>query len=577
MTTTFAWMAYGLVISGLLTLTALLAERAARNAGRPARGWWLAALAGSLLVPLVAWLWPEAPPSAEPVAAFVPRLPALTIEPGVSPGIGAAGLLVPVWATLSVTVLALLALAVLRLRRLRRDWREAEVDGERVLLSADIGPAVVGLRRARIVMPTWVLGIDRELRRLLLLHEREHMRAHDPQLLLAGLILVAVLPWNPFVWVQFLRLRLAIEVDCDARVLRTSRDARGYGALLLEVGRQRSGGAALALAFGEPRSFLEQRIRMLPRALGRRRLARAGVFALAAAAVLLLAVCARDPMSSVNPVERAGVIESDAATAEQDLMAAPTFTPFTHRPELANREAVSQALADHYPPLLREAGIGGEALVWFLIAKDGSVARTLINRSSGYPALDSAALNVAGTMRFTPARNGEVPVPVWVAIPIVFSTGDAGAQGTLRMRREATSADTVGGRGERGEDALDRMHARRATVGEIPGTRAELESGPAFTPFDQRPIVGNRDEVAAALAASYPPLLQDAGIGGTTTIWLLIEATGDVAKLQVETSSGYDALDRAALEVASQMRFTPALLKGEPVPVWVAIPIVFSP
>src|SRR5690606_39266273 len=131
------------------------------------------------------------------------------------------------------------------------EWREAEVDGEPVLLSADIGPAVVGMRRARIVMPAWVLGIDRELRRLLLLHEREHMRARDPQLLLAGLMLVAVLPWNPFVWLQFLRLRLAIEVDCDARVLRTSRDARGYGALLLEVGRQRSGGAALALAFGE--------------------------------------------------------------------------------------------------------------------------------------------------------------------------------------------------------------------------------------------------------------------------------------------------------------------------------------
>lgn len=424
MTTTGAWMAYGLVISGLLTVAALLAERAARNAGRPVRGWWIAALAGSLLLPVFAWLWPNAAPGAASDPAFVIRLQPITIAPAESAAEGGS-LLLYAWLAASLVMLLVLVLSVLRLRRLRRDWREAEVDGEQVLLSDDVGPAVVGLRRARIVMPDWALEIDRELRRMLLLHEREHMRAHDPLLLAGGLVALVIMPWNPFAWVQFYRLRLAIELDCDARVLRASGDARGYGNLLIEVGRQRSGSAALALAFGEPRSFLEERIRELPRVFGRRRLIRAGGLAAAAVFVLLLAVCARDPMSSVNPTERAARMDREVTAADRsdaELMQAATFTPFTTRPELRNREQVSQALERNYPPLLRDAGIGGEALVWFFIDRSGTVARASINRSAGYPALDSAALQVARTMEFTAAENRGEPVPVWVAIPIVFSS-----------------------------------------------------------------------------------------------------------------------------------------------------------
>ncbi|HEU5210806.1 MAG TPA: M56 family metallopeptidase [Longimicrobiales bacterium] len=575
MTTTGAWMAYGLVISGLLTVAALLAERAARNAGRPARGWWLAALGGSLLLPLVAWMWPGAAPGAAADPAFVVRLQPITIAPQASGGPAPGGILLYAWLATSLLMALLITFSLLRLRRLRRHWTEAEVEGEQVLVSGNVGPAVVGLRRARIVMPGWALGIDRELRRMLLLHEREHVRAHDPLLLAAGLAALVVAPWNPFVWMQFLRMRLAIELDCDARVLRVSGDARSYGTLLIEVGRQRSRGAALALAFGEPRSFLEERIRALPGVLGRRRLARAIGLASAALFVLLLAVCARDPMSSVNPVEQAGVLESNRYAADRsddELMKEPTFTPFTARPELRNRNDVARALERNYPPLLREAGIGGEALVWFFIDRSGAVTRTAINRSTGYPALDSAALNVARTMEFTPAMNRDEPTPVWVAIPIVFRAGTGEAEGDVRMRRPA-DAGTPSAPPAR---ASDDLQAYRAPVGAVPKTLAELESAPAFTPFDERPELTNRADVARALEENYPPLLRDAGIGGEALIWFLIAEDGNVLQLRTEKSSGHDALDRAALNVAKQMKFAPARLDDEPVPVWVAIPIVFS-
>jgi len=48
------------------------------------------------------------------------------------------------------------------------------------------------------------------------------------------------------------------------------------------------------------------------------------------------------------------------------------------------------------------------------------VQQTQVNESSGYEALDQAALNVAEVYRFSPALNRENQVAVWVALPITF-------------------------------------------------------------------------------------------------------------------------------------------------------------
>jgi protein TonB len=85
-------------------------------------------------------------------------------------------------------------------------------------------------------------------------------------------------------------------------------------------------------------------------------------------------------------------------------------------------DATARLLERAYPPLLRDAGIGGEVNVWFLIDEGGAVQKTLVNESSGYPALDEAALGVGRSMEFTPARNRDKAVPVWVSIPIKFGT-----------------------------------------------------------------------------------------------------------------------------------------------------------
>jgi protein TonB len=122
-----------------------------------------------------------------------------------------------------------------------------------------------------------------------------------------------------------------------------------------------------------------------------------------------------------NPIENLPPPPSATTAGAEDLAAAPTFTPMTVRPELRNAADVQRALVRTYPPMLRDAGIGGQAVVWFFIDENGKVVKTQLSKPSGYSQLDEAALDVAKIMQFSPAYNRDKKVPVWVEIPVVFT------------------------------------------------------------------------------------------------------------------------------------------------------------
>lgn len=108
----------------------------------------------------------------------------------------------------------------------------------------------------------------------------------------------------------------------------------------------------------------------------------------------------------------------------RELAEGPAFTPFTVKPDIKNRDEVQRAMEREYPILLRDAGVGGTVLVWFFIDEQGRVVRTLVRESSGYQALDEAALKVANIVEFTPAINRDKRVPVWISLPVTFTLKD---------------------------------------------------------------------------------------------------------------------------------------------------------
>lgn len=119
-----------------------------------------------------------------------------------------------------------------------------------------------------------------------------------------------------------------------------------------------------------------------------------------------------------------GEAPPDAKVTTEDISAAPSFTPYTIAPELRNRSEIARLLERHYPPLMRDAGLGGVVMMWVFIDANGGVKKVQVKETSGLLPLDSAAVKVSSAMRFSPAQNRDIKVPVWVALPIQFKVVD---------------------------------------------------------------------------------------------------------------------------------------------------------
>ena len=217
------------------------------------------------------------------------------------------------WLAVSAVFALSLVATQRRLRRRLRGCPSRIVDGERVLVSSDFGPAVAGVVRPQIVLPEWALAMRESDRRIIVAHETEHRQAHDPLLAAVALILVAAFPWNAALWWQLRRLRLAIEIDCDRRVVsRHGHDPHAYGMLLLAT-RERASGVtpALAMAMAAMRSGLGRRVEALVD--GRPRSAVGRLSALAAAVVVAAGIISV-PAPRLSMV-RAAVVDTSAAVS----------------------------------------------------------------------------------------------------------------------------------------------------------------------------------------------------------------------------------------------------------------------
>jgi hypothetical protein len=192
------------------------------------------------------------------IPAFVRSRPTL---PDVPPWLDT--LLLRLWGAGSALLLLIFSASVIRTARRRRGWTLATLDGVDVHVSEDVGPALVGIGRPRVVVPRWVLGMGAEERRLVLAHECEHARAADPALVAGATLAVICAPWNVGLWYMLRRLRLAVEVDCDRRVVRQHADVRRYCSVLLEVGEQVLSNPVLSTALARANSDLRSRVEEL--------------------------------------------------------------------------------------------------------------------------------------------------------------------------------------------------------------------------------------------------------------------------------------------------------------------------
>jgi hypothetical protein len=208
----------------------------------------------------------------------------------------------------------------LRFKRGRRRWPVATLCGVNVRVAPDSGPAVIGVVRPDIVVPRWLLARTDEEQRLVIAHETEHVRALDPMLLAFGCTVAAILPWNPAAWWMLSRLRLAVELDCDARVLSAGVAPRKYGDLLIDLAEQRSGFRVSIAALADDSSHLEQRLIAMKPDFPKYARTRAVVVSALAVASLLVACETAVPTST-------DIAQMDVASAESGARTAFLLKP----------------------------------------------------------------------------------------------------------------------------------------------------------------------------------------------------------------------------------------------------------
>lgn len=338
-------MAYSIAVAVALSMVGACLERMAGLYRLPRRAGWMAVMLLSVLFPAAmillarpAAMDPVPLPAVEVSAPIATRAPADIAQPipEFAPAPAAPtqvhqagrstawriptptdGQLMLAWLVASVVMVLYLGGARLALRRRAAGWKPARMVAQDVLVSEVTGPALLGVLRPRIVVPRWLQGQSPASQTLILEHERQHMLARDPLLILAGWLVIAAVPWNLPLWWQWRRVRQAVELDCDARVMRGGAEAITYAEVLLAVTRRATRSPAGALAMSEPVHALERRIAgLMPNVV---RHARLQTFAL-----LMLAVVGA---GAALALEAPALPDRASGSAPTPAFAQPASTP----------------------------------------------------------------------------------------------------------------------------------------------------------------------------------------------------------------------------------------------------------
>ena len=407
-----AWMVYVAVITVLSGLVALAAEWALRAMRFPARFAWLAAIVlifffaalaavshpasqaesngvlSQRIAPATATNGLSTPPSGR----IAQSNSVLFIEPS-SPLVKLDVPLMIVWGVASIVGLLAIISSAIRIRILRRKWREEIIEGVPVYVSHDVGPAVSGIISYSIVVPQWIFDIASEHRRLIIAHEREHIREADPGALFIGALAIVAMPWNVVLWYVVRRLQMATEIDCDQRVLKLIPEPVAYANLLLDVGERALTSTIPIAALAERPSLLQTRIEKMTEKQPRSPWMKSALAATGAAAVFFVACQTPRPYSTTSPSERIPKLASELTALMHNDSVMESLSP-EQRVKIRNQldSALDETKAEfvltgrqldslvelYYPAIAASPPVAGTLLAFVFDGEDRLIHHTAV-------------------------------------------------------------------------------------------------------------------------------------------------------------------------------------------------------
>jgi len=98
----------------------------------------------------------------------------------------------------------------------------------------------------------------------------------------------------------------------------------------------------------------------------------------------------------------------------------PLFVPYDEPPTpIGGYPAIQRRLV--YPEIAKKAGIEGQVVIYALVDEKGNVIKTKVVKSLGPNGCDEAAISAIRAVKWKPAMQRDMPVKVWVSVPVNFT------------------------------------------------------------------------------------------------------------------------------------------------------------
>jgi protein TonB len=199
--------------------------------------------------------------------------------------------------------------------------------------------------------------------------------------------------------------------------------------------------------------------------------------------------------------------------------------------------------------------------------------------------------NIAPIKKEQPAAEKEPVIPVIETPPAIIEKSDSPEQPEALL--ENTVHEPVEIADEQSETAIDEInHPYNGVETLAEELRAEPEKGAKVQEVtSQAEFQDVQQEVGVELPGTlqmaypryqdnapptYPALARKRGQEGAVILEVLVNRTGKVDELEIDTSSNFTLLDRAAVSAVRKWSFEPGMRGEEKIPMWVKVPVTFK-
>ena len=159
-----------------------------------------------------------------------------------------------------------------------------------------------------------------------------------------------------------------------------------------------------------------------------------------------------------------------------------------------------------------------------------------------------------------------------------FNAGSAVLLSSLAKESETNSDETFNGMGQSDVGrAVANAGAGNSGFGALgTGMGSGNGKGSSGTGSGENPVLSTQVRYRDTPRPDYPESARREGRQGSVLLRVLVDEQGRSKKIEINRSSGSEALDRAAAEAIKRWRFIPARYGDQAVESWIRIPIDFS-